>query len=87
MDVGSLALVLAAALLHAAWNALIKSGKDPVLDTALVALSGTVVALPLAAFVPPPAPADREALQRIATLYEIEKCIRGHGADERRDVR
>lgn len=49
--------VLAAALLHAAWNALIKSGRDPVLDTALIALSGTVIAAPLAAFVPPPEPA------------------------------
>lgn len=49
--------VLAAALLHASWNALIKSGRDPVLDTALVALAGTGVALPFATVVPPPEPA------------------------------
>lgn len=34
-----------------------------------------------------PAPIAGEALQRIAALYEIEKGIRGRGADERRDVR
>lgn len=49
--------VLGAALLHAAWNALIKSGRDPLLDTALVAGSGTLVALPLVFFVPAPVPA------------------------------
>jgi drug/metabolite transporter (DMT)-like permease len=46
--------VLGAALLHASWNALIKAGSDPLLDTALVALSGTLVALPLAFLVPLP---------------------------------
>lgn len=50
--------MLGAALLHASWNALIKAGRDPLLDTALVALSGTVVALPLALWVGPPAPAS-----------------------------
>lgn len=47
--------VLGAALLHAAWNALLKSGRDPLLDTALVAGSGSVVVLPLLPFVAPPA--------------------------------
>jgi drug/metabolite transporter (DMT)-like permease len=46
--------VLGAALLHAAWNAIIKAGRDPLLDTALVALSGSLVALPLLAALPPP---------------------------------
>jgi drug/metabolite transporter (DMT)-like permease len=46
--------VLGAALLHASWNALIKAGRDPLLDTALVALAGTVVALPLTLLVEPP---------------------------------
>jgi drug/metabolite transporter (DMT)-like permease len=49
--------VLGAALLHAAWNALIKSGREPLLDTALIALAGTVVALPLLVLVSPPDPA------------------------------
>jgi drug/metabolite transporter (DMT)-like permease len=47
--------VLGAALLHASWNAIIKAGRDPLLDTALVALAGTLVALPLTLFVEPPA--------------------------------
>jgi hypothetical protein len=34
-----------------------------------------------------PAPIASEALQRIASLYQIETGIRGHGADERRAVR
>ncbi len=34
-----------------------------------------------------PAPIASEALQRVAALYEIEKDIRGRGADERRAVR
>jgi drug/metabolite transporter (DMT)-like permease len=46
--------VLGAALLHATWNAMIKAGRDPLLDTALVALAGTLVALPLTLFIEPP---------------------------------
>jgi drug/metabolite transporter (DMT)-like permease len=46
--------VLGAALLHASWNAMIKAGRDPLLDTALVALAGTVVALPLTLFIQAP---------------------------------
>ena len=49
--------MLGAALLHAAWNALIKSGRDPLLDIALVALAGTVIALPLTLLVDAPAKA------------------------------
>lgn len=41
-------IVLFAALLHAAWNALIKSGDDKALDTALLQVAGGVVALPFA---------------------------------------
>ena len=48
--------VLCGALLHASWNALIKSGKDKALDTALVHFLGAVVALPFALWfgAPPP---------------------------------
>ena len=38
--------VLFGALLHASWNALIKSGADKALDTALVHFMGALVALP-----------------------------------------
>lgn len=56
LTLGVTLAVLGAALLHATWNALIKSGTDPLLDTALVALAGTLVALPLTLLVEPPAP-------------------------------
>ncbi|MDW8369278.1 MAG: DMT family transporter [Geminicoccaceae bacterium] len=48
------AVVLAAAGLHAAWNALVKQGGDPFLRLALVILTGSAVCLPLLPFVPPP---------------------------------
>ena len=47
--------VLGAALLHAGWNAILKSGSNVLLDTALVALAGCVIALPLGFVFPPPA--------------------------------
>jgi len=48
--------VLFAALLHASWNALIKSGKDKSLDTALVHSLGFFVAVPLLVHFGLPAP-------------------------------
>jgi phosphonate utilization associated putative membrane protein len=41
------AAVLFAALLHASWNALVKSSADKSLDTALIHLLGSIVALPI----------------------------------------
>jgi drug/metabolite transporter (DMT)-like permease len=52
------ALVLLAAVLHAGWNAVVKTGADRVLTMALVigvGAAGAALALP---FVPPPAPAS-----------------------------
>jgi drug/metabolite transporter (DMT)-like permease len=46
--------VLGAALAHASWNALIKSGRDILLDTALVALASAALVAPLLPFVLPP---------------------------------
>jgi phosphonate utilization associated putative membrane protein len=46
--------VLCAAMLHASWNALIKSGADKAADTALVTICGAMLALPFALFVGPP---------------------------------
>ena len=43
--------VLVGAVLHAGWNALVKSSGDKALDTALVHVMGSVVALPLLALV------------------------------------
>ena len=48
--------VLFAALLHASWNALIKSGNDKALDTALVHFLGACVALPFALWLGAPPP-------------------------------
>lgn len=51
--------VLGAALLHASWNAIIKSGREPLLDMALLTLAGSLLAIAIAlvAAVPPPAAA------------------------------
>lgn len=50
-------VVLAAAVMHASWNALVKHGGDPVFRLAAAALTGTVCALPLLPFVAMPAAA------------------------------
>jgi len=51
------AAVLFGALLHASWNALIKSGNDKSLDTALIHVMGCVVAMPLVTWAGLPLPA------------------------------
>jgi len=61
--------VLGAALLHASWNALIKSGADPILDTALVALASSGIAIALAAWVAPPAPASWPFIAASALIH------------------
>ncbi len=43
------AAVLLAALLHAAWNALVKSSADKALDSALIHVMGSFIALPVVA--------------------------------------
>ncbi|MGJ4748746.1 hypothetical protein ACQV5M_20465, partial [Leptospira sp. SA-E8] len=48
------AAVLFGALLHASWNALVKSSKDKALDTALIILFGSLVTLPLLLWLGPP---------------------------------
>jgi phosphonate utilization associated putative membrane protein len=53
-----MAAVLFGALLHAGWNALVKSSSDKALDTAVIHLLGSLVALPIALVVGwPPAQA------------------------------
>ena len=51
------AAVLCGALLHAGWNALVKSAGDKTVDTALVHFLGALVALPLLLWVGLPQPA------------------------------
>jgi drug/metabolite transporter (DMT)-like permease len=50
--------VLGAALLHASWNVLVKSGADKELETINIAVGSGLVALVLALFLPAPAPAS-----------------------------
>ena len=52
------AAVLCGALLHACWNALVKSSKDKALDTALIHLIGSFISLPLLLIVGPPGSAS-----------------------------
>jgi drug/metabolite transporter (DMT)-like permease len=47
-------VVLGAAVLHAAWNALVKHGGDPFLRLAVVNLTGSAICLPFLPFVEPP---------------------------------
>jgi phosphonate utilization associated putative membrane protein len=55
---GIVAAVLFGALLHASWNALVKSSADKALDTAVIHLVGSVIGLPLVLLVGwPPAAA------------------------------
>lgn len=48
------AVVLLAALLHAAWNAMLGAGEDRALDTVLVATGGSLVAAAVLPFLPLP---------------------------------
>ncbi|WP_297749826.1 EamA family transporter [Hydrogenophaga sp.] len=63
------AAVLAGALMHAGWNALIKSGGDKALDTALLHLLGAVVALPLLAVVGLPGAASLPFIAASALIH------------------
>src|SRR5262245_58819781 len=58
MSLSIVLLVLAAALMHAAWNALIKTSRDISLDTALIACTAALVAAVLLPFIAMPAPAS-----------------------------
>jgi len=52
------ALVLFAALLHASWNAIVKSDRDRLMSFGLVMVAGSVIALPFLPFVAIPAAAS-----------------------------
>jgi len=58
MSVGVTLAVLGAALLHAVWNVLVKSGADKELETISIAAGSGVVALAAALFLPAPARAS-----------------------------
>lgn len=54
MSFDVLLLVLLGAVLHAVWNALVKSGTDKSLDAAMISLGGGMVGLAFLPFVPMP---------------------------------
>jgi drug/metabolite transporter (DMT)-like permease len=70
MTLGVAALVLFAALLHAAWNALIKASGDAVRDTAAVAAGAGLVAALLLPWVAAPAPAGLPYLLASCVLHQ-----------------
>ena len=56
MSIGFAAIVLLAAVLHAIWNAIVKTGEDRMLTLTLVIGAGAVMAAPVLAFIELPAP-------------------------------
>ena len=58
ISVGVTAAVLGAALLHASWNVLLKSGEDKELESISIAVGSGLIALVLAPFLPAPASAS-----------------------------
>lgn len=68
MSTVTLLVVLFAALLHAAWNALVKAGPDKRLSATVVTAGAALVALPLLPFVAAPAPASWPWLAASACL-------------------
>ena len=63
------ALLLGSALLHAGWNAIIKSSRDVMLDTALVAAGAGLLSLPLSGYVGLPASASWPYLGASALIH------------------
>jgi drug/metabolite transporter (DMT)-like permease len=70
MTLGVTAAVLAAALLHAVWNALIKASRDVVFETALMVAGAALVAALLLPWLPAPAPASWPYLGASAVVHQ-----------------
>jgi drug/metabolite transporter (DMT)-like permease len=79
MDPLVLSLVLAAALLHASWNALVKSGGDPFVRLAVVNAVGGLCTLPLLLAVGPPAPASWPYLAGSVVVHHGYYLALGYG--------
>ncbi len=63
------ALVLGSALIHASWNAIIKSSRDAMLDTALIGAGATLLCLPVAALGAAPNPASWPYIAASAAIH------------------
>jgi drug/metabolite transporter (DMT)-like permease len=64
-------LVLAAAVMHASWNALIKAGSDKVVMQCLLMFFAGLPCLPLLLFIPLPAPASWPFLALSLTVHGV----------------
>jgi len=71
MTMSVTALVLLAALMHASWNALIKSSSDTTLNTALLVGAAGLICAPLLVFVPLPAAPSWPYLLASAVVHQF----------------
>ncbi len=69
MPIDVTVLVLGAALMHASWNAIVKSSPDKLLDTAMLAVGGGLVGLAALPFLPLPEPASWPWLTASVVLH------------------
>ncbi len=69
LDAGLIAWVLCAAFLHAAWNAVAKASRDPLLGMAFVSSSAGVLGAVALLFLPLPEPAARPYLAISVVLH------------------
>jgi drug/metabolite transporter (DMT)-like permease len=79
MDPIVLSLVLAAALLHASWNALVKAGGDPFVRLAVVNAVGGLCALPMLLLVGLPAPDSWPFLFGSVVVHHAYYLALGYG--------
>lgn len=69
LTLGITLAVLGAALLHAIWNAMVKSSRDVLLDTTIVIVGAGAAAAPLLFFVAPPASASWPYLAATVVIH------------------
>ncbi len=69
MTTAVIAILLASALLHAVWNAIIKGGSDKLFETTMKTGGGGLAVLFLLPFLPLPAPASWPYLAGTATIH------------------
>ena len=74
-----LSLVLAAAVLHASWNALVKAGGDPFVRLGVVIAVGGLCTLPLLFLVEPPARASWPYLAGSVLVHHAYYLSLGYG--------
>jgi len=69
MPADALAAVLVGALLHATWNAVVKSGRDKTLDMVTVSMGGALIGLAIIPFVPLPESASLPYLAASVSVH------------------